>query len=73
MNANRKQHWHVSLFFLASRDGLLSEEAKILLREELSTMLAEKWEKPCSQVLEKAHQCPQCGNGFAGGHHAVCE
>jgi hypothetical protein len=35
--------------FLASADGLLGKEAKILLRK-LSAMLAEKWEKPYSEV-----------------------
>jgi hypothetical protein len=35
--------------FLVSADGLLSKEAKTLLKK-LSALLAEKWEKPCSQV-----------------------
>jgi hypothetical protein len=36
-------------------DGLLGKEAKTLLKK-LSTLLAEKWEKPCSEV---------CGYGNA--------
>jgi hypothetical protein len=35
--------------FVVSTDGLLGKEAKILLRK-LSSMLAEKWEKPYSEV-----------------------
>jgi hypothetical protein len=35
--------------FVVSTDGLLGKEAKILLRK-LSAMLAEKWEKPYSEV-----------------------
>jgi hypothetical protein len=35
--------------FVAYLDGLLGKEAKIL-RKKLSTMLAEKWEKPHAEV-----------------------
>ena len=35
--------------FVVSTDGLLGKEAKILLKK-LSAMLAEKWEKPYSEV-----------------------
>ena len=43
-----KQRRHFSPFVVSS-DGLLSKEAKILLKK-LSTQLTEKWEKPYSEV-----------------------
>jgi hypothetical protein len=39
----------ISLFCRVSQRKLLGEEAKILLKK-LSAMLAEKWEKPHSEV-----------------------
>jgi hypothetical protein len=48
LGACLEQRRHFSPF-VASADGLLGEEAKILLRK-LSVMLALKWEKPCSEV-----------------------
>jgi hypothetical protein len=44
-------------------DGLLGKEAKILLRK-LSAMLAEKWEKPCSEV---------CGYVNCSYEHCHCQ
>jgi hypothetical protein len=44
LGACLEQRRHFSQF-VVSADGLLGEEAKILLRK-LSAMLAEKWEKP---------------------------
>jgi hypothetical protein len=48
LGACLEQRRHFSRF-VASADGLLGEEAKILLRKP-SAMLADKWEKPCSEV-----------------------
>jgi hypothetical protein len=48
LGACLEQRRHFSPF-VVSADGLLGEEAKILLRK-LSAMLAEKWEKPYSEV-----------------------
>jgi hypothetical protein len=48
LGACLEQRRHFSPF-VASADGLLGKEAKILLRK-LSSMLAEKWEKPCSEI-----------------------
>jgi hypothetical protein len=49
LGACLEQRRHFSPF-VVSTDGLvLGKEAKILLRK-LSAMLAEKWEKPCSEV-----------------------
>jgi hypothetical protein len=46
LGACLEQRRHFSPFVVLT-DGLLGKEAKILLRK-LSSMLAEKWEKPCS-------------------------
>jgi hypothetical protein len=48
LGACLEQRRHFS-HFVVSADGLLGKEAKILLRK-LSSMLAEKWEKPHSEV-----------------------
>ena len=48
LGACLEQRRHFSPF-VVSADGLLGKEAKILLRK-LSAMLAEKWEKPYSEV-----------------------
>jgi hypothetical protein len=48
LGACLEQRRHFSPF-VVSTDGLLSKEAKILLRK-LSARLAEKWEKPYSEV-----------------------
>jgi hypothetical protein len=48
LGACLEQRRHFSPF-VASTDGLLGKEAKILLRK-LSSMLAKKWEKPYSEV-----------------------
>jgi hypothetical protein len=48
LGACLEQRRHFSPF-VVSTDSLLGEEAKILLKK-LSTRLAEKWEKPYSEV-----------------------
>jgi hypothetical protein len=42
--------------FMVSADGLLGKEAKTSLKK-LSALLAEKWEKPCSQVRGWVNAC----------------
>jgi hypothetical protein len=49
LRACLEQRRHCFSPFVVSADGLLGEEAKILLRK-LSAVLAEKWEKPHSEV-----------------------
>jgi hypothetical protein len=53
LGACLEQRRHFSPF-VVSADGLLGKEAKIPLRK-LSAMLAEKWEKPCSEVCGYAN------------------
>jgi hypothetical protein len=55
LGACLEQRLHFSPF-MVSTDGLLGKEAKILLRK-LSSMLAEKWEKPCSEVCGYVNAC----------------
>jgi hypothetical protein len=65
MNARKKKKYlgaclehNVVTFspFVVSTDGFLGKEAKILLRK-LSAMLAEKWEKPYSEVCGYVNAC----------------
>jgi hypothetical protein len=53
LGACLEQRRHFSLF-VVSVDGLLGKEAKFLLIK-LSAMLAEKWEKPCSEVCGRVN------------------
>jgi hypothetical protein len=49
LEAYLEQRCHFSLCFVVSTDGLLGKESHILLKK-LSTLLAEKWEKPYSKI-----------------------
>jgi hypothetical protein len=48
LEACLEQRWHFSPF-MASTDGLLGKESQTLLKK-LSALLAEKWEKPYSEM-----------------------
>ncbi len=48
LEACLEQRWHFSPF-VASTDGLLGKESRTLLKK-LSALLAEKWEKPYSEI-----------------------
>jgi hypothetical protein len=48
LKAYLKQRWHFSPF-VVSTNGLLGKESQTLLKK-LSVLLAEKWEKPYSEI-----------------------
>jgi hypothetical protein len=48
LEACLEQRWHFSPL-VASMDGLLGKEARTLLKK-MSALLAEKWEKPYSEI-----------------------
>lgn len=51
-----KLHWHVTPF-VCSTDGLMSHEATTMFAKWLSAKLAEKWQKPYSQICGVSLTC----------------
>jgi hypothetical protein len=51
LEACLEQRWHFSPF-VASTDVLLGKESQILLKKLSALLLAEKWEKPYSEICD---------------------